>query len=323
MDRLRAMQVFVAVVESGSLSAAGRRLRMPLATVSRKLSELEAHLHAPLLRRSTRRLALTDAGREYVVEHADASSRNWGNYERTVAGEYRAPRGELVVAAPIVFGRTHVLPVVNAFLRAYPEVDARLVLGDRIVNLHEDQIDLAVRIGALPDSRLAAVQVGSIRRVVCGSPEYFAHAGVPATPDESLRRHPCISFETLAPPGVWRFDHAGAEDAVPVHARLVVNTAEAAIDAASAGIGVTRVLSYQVEVAQRAGALQIVLRDYEPAAVPVHLVYAPAQRLPLKVRASSTMPGAAFTRAPARKRSPQSRSVRSSIAMPCTRQCSA
>src|SRR5262245_32917624 len=181
MDRLESMSTLVAAVEAGSLSAAARKLGMPLATVSRKVSELEAHLHTRLVNRTSRRLTLTDAGRSYVA----ACKRildDIGEAERAAAGEYVAPRGDPVITAPIVFGRLHVLPVATAFLKAYPEIDIRLTLADSVVDLQEHDVDLAVRIGELPDSSLIATRVGSIRRVVCGSPAYFATRGTPQSP---------------------------------------------------------------------------------------------------------------------------------------------
>jgi len=283
MDRLEAMAVFLHAVEGGSLSAAGRRLRMPLATVSRKLSDLEAHLNARLLERSTRRLTLTDAGREYFVA-CKRILEEVTEAERTVAGEFTEPRGELVITAPIVFGRLHVLPVISDFLRVYPEVDVRLVQGDRIVNLLEDHVDVAVRIGPLPDSRLTAMNLGAIARVVCASPRYFSKHGVPQSPRD-LSGHRCISFEAISAGQSWSFRVEGAEVAVPVRSRLVVNTAEAAIAAAIDGVGVTRVLSYQVHDALGEGTLALALRDYEPPPTPVNLVWAGQQRLPLKLRA--------------------------------------
>ena len=204
MDRFESITVLLAAVETGSLSAAGRKLGMPLATVSRKVSELEAHLKARLLSRSTRKLTLTDAGREYVVA-CKRILEYMSEAERAASGEYSAPRGELIITAPIVFGRLHVLPVISEFLKAYPEVDVRLVLGDRIANLMEDQVDLAVRIGELPDSSLIATRVGTIRHVVCGSPAYFAEYGTPKSPNE-LTAHRCITFAALMSPNAWTFD---------------------------------------------------------------------------------------------------------------------
>lgn len=283
MNRLESMSVFLTVVEAGSLSAAGRKLGMPLATVSRKLSDLEAHLKARLLTRSTRQLSLTDAGRAYVAA-CKRILEDLNEAERSASGEYSAPRGELVVTAPIVFGRLHVLPVIAGFLEAYPEVDVRLVLGDRVINLLEEHVDLAVRIGELPDSSLSATRVGAIGRVVCASPGYLAARGTPSAPGE-LGAHQCITFETLLSPASWTFNAGGTELSVTIHSRLTVNTAEAAVEAAIAGVGVTRVLSYQVEDAVRAGLLNVVLREFEPTPVPVSLVFANQRRLPLKLRA--------------------------------------
>ncbi|TIT75955.1 MAG: LysR family transcriptional regulator, partial [Mesorhizobium sp.] len=172
MDRLDAMSLFVATVEAGSLSAAARRAGVPLATVSRKLSVLETHLKTRLLNRSARRLTLTDAGQSYLAA-CRRILEEVSEAERAAAGEYSSPTGELVITAPVVFGRLHVLPVVTAFLAAYPDVDIRLTLSDRITQLVEEHIDLAVRIGELPDSAMVAMRVGSIRRVVCASPAYL------------------------------------------------------------------------------------------------------------------------------------------------------
>jgi DNA-binding transcriptional LysR family regulator len=283
MDRFEAMSTLLAAVEGGSLSAASRKLGMPLATVSRKVSELEAHLRTRLINRTSRRLMLTDAGRSYVAA-CKRILEDIGEAERAAAGEYMAPRGDLTVAAPIVFGRLHVLPVTIEFLKAYPDIDIRVALADRVVNLQEDDIDLAIRIGDLPDSSLVATCVGAIRRVVCGSPAYFAQRDTPKNPGE-LSTHDCITFDALMSPDAWKFAVGKSTVSVAVHSRLIVNTTEAAIDAAIAGIGITRVLSYQVASALRAGTLALALRDFEPKPWPVSLVYAGQGLLPLKLRA--------------------------------------
>ena len=283
MDRLAAMTTLLAAVEGGSLSAASRKLGMPLPTVSRKISELEAHLRTRLIHRTSRRLSLTDAGQAYVA----ASKRileDVGEAERAAAGEYSAPRGDLAMTAPIVFGRLHVLPIAIAFLKAYPDINIRIALGDRVIDLQEEHVDLAVRIGELPDSSLAARRVGAVSHVVCGSPGYFETRALPKSPAD-LRNHDCISFEGMTSPDRWTFAAGKSQVSVPVRSRLIVNTAEAAIDAAIAGVGVTRVLSYQAEAALRTGALRRVLRRFEPAPMPVSLVHAGQGRLPLKLRA--------------------------------------
>jgi len=277
VDRLESMSILVAAAEEGSLSAAARRLGIPLTNVSRKVSELEAYLKTGLVNRSSRRLTLTDAGRSYVADCKRILDLV-GEAERAATGEYGAPKGDLIITAPIVFGRLHVLPVTTEFLKAYPEIDVRLVFADRIVNLFEEQIDLAVRIGDLPDSSLIATRIGAIRHVVCGSPGYFAARGMPGIPDE-LGRHDCITFEGLVSPSVWTFTFGKAIKSVSVHSRLIVNTAEAAINAA-----ITRVLSYQVAQEIRANQLVLALEDFEPAPWPVSLVYTDQRLLPSKVR---------------------------------------
>jgi DNA-binding transcriptional LysR family regulator len=283
MDRLASMSILVTAVEAGSLSAAARGLHMPLATVSRKVSDLEAHLKTRLLNRSSRQLTLTEAGRSYV----DACKRileEVREAERAVAGKYGAPRGELLITAPIVFGRLHVLPIVLEFLLAFPDVDVRLTLADHVINMMEEPIDVAVRIGALPDSSLLALRVGSVRRVVCGSPAYFSRRGTPKRPDQ-LASHDIVAFEGIASAHVWTFTVGKSDTSVAVHSRLIVNTAEAAIDAAIAGLGVTRALSYQIANAVRAGTLVVALEKFEPEPLPLSLVHRGGRLLPIKLRA--------------------------------------
>lgn len=283
MNRLESMSVFVAVVDAGSLSAAARKLDMPLASVSRKVAELEAHLKSRLLHRTTRQLSLTDVGASYLAA-CRRILEEIGEAERAATGEYAVPKGELVVTAPIVFGRLHIVPVVAEFLAQYPEISINLMLTDRVVHLMEEQCDVAVRIGDLPDSSLKAVQVGTVRRVVCASPEYLQTHGLPATP-QALTNHSCITFEVLASVGAWVFGAGKAQQSVPVRSRLSVNTAEAAITAATLGVGVIRVLSYQIADAVQKGDLQVVLQPFESAALPINLVHKGQAPLPLKVRA--------------------------------------
>lgn len=283
MDRLGAMYILLKVVDAGSLSAASRHLGIPLATVSRKISDLEAHLGVRLFSRSSRSLTLTDAGQSYmaacrrILEDVEEA-------ERGAAGEYRAPKGNLVITAPIVFGRLHVLPVVLDFLESYPEIDIWLKQSDRVVNMLEEHVDAAVRIGDLPDSSLIARRLGYVRRVLCGNPAYLESRGVPRSP-EDLKQHDCITFEGLTSANRWRFVKTKADLSVQVRSRLVVNTAEAAIDAAIAGLGLTRVLSYQIADALTAGDLKVVLEQFEPTPWPVSLVYGAQPQLPQKLRA--------------------------------------
>ena len=283
MDRLEAMTILVAVVETGSFTAAGRQLGVPLPTVSRKLAELEAHLGGMrLLTRSTRRVSLTEAGADYVAA-CKRILEEIGEADRRASGEYVAPRGELVLAAPIVFGRLHVVPVVGEFLATYPDIDVKLLLSDRNAQLLDDHIDLALRIGALPDSAMIAVQVGSVRRVVCASPAYLAAHGRPETPAD-LAKHACVTFDVGAMTPSWAFVRKSGVRNVAIRSRLSVNTAEAALDAAAQGVGLTRVLSYQAARAVEDGGLQIVLDAFEPEPLPVSLIHPPQQVLPLKTR---------------------------------------
>jgi len=277
------MSVLLTAAESGSLSKASRNLRLPLATVSRKVAELEAHLNATLLIRSAKGLELTPGGRSYVTA-AKAILEQVNEAERAAAGEYSEPKGDLVVTAPIMFGRMHVLPVVTRFLSAFPDVAVGLVMTDRVAHFLDDQVDVALRIGPLPDSSLIATRLGEVRHVICASPDYLAAHGIPSTPDD-LARHSVISFQSVSALSSWVFESEGAEITTSFRSRLGVNTIDAAIDAGLSGAGLVRAVSYQVADHVRAGRLKIVLDAFEPAPRPVHLVYDAQNRLPLKLRA--------------------------------------
>ena len=277
------MSVLLTAAESGSLSKASRNLRLPLATVSRKVAELEAHLNATLLIRSAKGLELTPAGRSYVTA-AKAILEQVNEAERAAAGEYSEPKGDLVVTAPIMFGRMHVLPVVTRFLSAFPDVAVGLVMTDRVAHFLDDQVDVALRIGPLPDSSLIATRLGEVRHVICASPDYLAAHGIPSTPDD-LARHSVISFQSVSALSSWVFESEGAEITTSFRSRLGVNTIDAAIDAGLSGAGLVRAVSYQVADHVRAGRLKIVLDAFEPAPRPGHLVYDAQNRLPLKLRA--------------------------------------
>lgn len=283
MDRFESLSMLVQVADAGSLSEAGRRLGAPLATVSRRVSELEASLGASLLTRSSKGLEPTPAGQAFIVA-ARSILEQLGEAERAASGEYTAPRGDLVVTAPVVFGRRHMLPLVIEFLEAYPEVNVELALSDRVARLVDDHVDVALRIGDLPDSTLTATRLGSVRRVLCASPGYLKTRGAPESP-EALADHAAISFEGVTSLGLWRFQEDGAERTVSARARLGVNTVEAAIDAAIAGQGLARMMSYQVVDLVRDGVLAIVLERFEQPPLPVHLLFNGGARLALKLRA--------------------------------------
>ena len=283
MDRFDAIRTFIAAVDGGSLSAASRALGMPLPTVSRKVSELEAHLGTQMLVRTSRKLLLTDAGQAFVQASRRILSE-LEDAERAASGEYQAPRGELLITAPILFGKLHILPVVVEFLRAYPDVNARLVLADTVVDLIDNHVDVAARLGRLPDSGLVALRVGEVRWTTCASPDYLAQRGTPQTPSD-LVDHDCLAFEGLQTSRSWSFGKGGDNAPITIRPRLGVNTADALIEAAAAGLGVARMRSYQAAPALHDGRLVGVLRAYETETIPVHLVHTGPPLLPLKLRA--------------------------------------
>jgi DNA-binding transcriptional LysR family regulator len=284
MDRLEAMRLLLRVADRGSFSAASRDLGVPLATVSRKVNELEAHLGAKLLVRTTRKVALTDTGVAYLAS-ARRILEEIEETERIASGEFHAPRGELTLTAPVLFGRLHILPIVTDFLAAHPEINVRLLLSDRNLHLLDDHVDMAVRIGRLPDSTMIATNIGSMRTVVCVSPKLIDAYGMPGTPEEAVR-FPCVNFDFLSPASNWLFRSAetGQATEVAFSPRLSVSTAEAAVEAAAQGVGATRVLHYQCAQQVRDGALRIILEDFEVDPVPVHLIHAARGALPSKMR---------------------------------------
>jgi DNA-binding transcriptional LysR family regulator len=284
MDRLGAMSMLIEVVDSGSFSAAARRLGVPLTTIARKISDLEAALGAKLLVRTTRKVSLTDSGVTYlaavrrIVDQVDEA-------EREVAGEFTSPKGELVITAPIQFGQLHVLPIVVDFLSRFPDIDIRLLLLDRNVRPVEDQVDMAVRIGRLPDSSMIATTVGTMRTVMCASPELLAVHGTPKTAEE-LRKLPSIAFDGPGPLSDWRFTDPETKKSlsVSIAPRLSVTTVEAAVRAALLHVGVTRLLQYQAADAVKAGRLQIILEAFELEPTPVNVIHAVRGQIPLKMR---------------------------------------
>ena len=283
MDRIKSMVVIIAIAEAGSLSAASRQLGMPVPTVSRKLAELETRLKTQLFRRSSRHVSLTDAGRAYI----EASKRiieQIDDAEREASGEYHAPTGDLTVTAPWGLGHLHLLPLSCEFQNVYPEIALRLLLTDRVLNPVETRVDVAIRIGPLPDSSMIATRIGSIRVVTCASPDYLAERGRPETPADLLN-HDCITVDETGVPRVWKFGGDDSEIVAPIRTRLTVNTSEAAVEAAVAGAGIARVMSYKMEAARRTGRLAIVLDAFEKAPLPVHIVYAERKPMPLKLRA--------------------------------------
>ncbi|GGO79138.1 LysR family transcriptional regulator [Marinobacterium nitratireducens] len=282
MDRLEAMSMLVKISEMGSFSAASRALKVPLATLSRRISDLEALLGARLLIRTTRKLTLTDAGTAYVAA-ARRILEQVEDAEREASGEFSVPKGELVITAPLMFGRLYLLPVVAEFLAQYSQIKIRLQLSDRNTDLIDEQVDMALRIGTLADSSMVATPVGGMRTVCCASPAFLAAHGIPRSANDLLR-FPCITVDTPMPSPAWRFGAAGTRRDIPVEPRLSVTTPEAVAQAAILGVGIARLLHYQVAAAVARQELQIVLEDCEPLPSPVNLVHPSRGRMPLKMR---------------------------------------
>jgi DNA-binding transcriptional LysR family regulator len=282
MDRIDAMQAFVAVADLQGFAAAARKLDLSPPAVTRLIAALEQRLGARLLQRTTRSVTLTDTGARYL-ERARRILADVEEAERAAEGERTRPSGRLVVSAPVGFGRLHVSPVVSAYLKRYPDVSAELRLEDRVINLVEDGIDLAVRIGHLADSSLVARHVGEMRRIVVGSPGYLKRHGEPKTPD-AVASHQTIQFGASAATGEWRFVEAGRELRVNVTPRLSTNIADAAIQYAEQGGGLTMVLAYQAADAIKRGRLKVVLAAFEQPPLPIHILYPTSRLLSAKVR---------------------------------------
>ncbi|RTL18906.1 MAG: LysR family transcriptional regulator [Burkholderiales bacterium] len=283
MDKLDSMQAFVAVAKTGGFSAAARALGLPTPTVSRRVAELEAALGVRLFERTTRQVVLTATALPYFTA-CQRMLDDLRDADAAVAGEHRMPKGELSITAPVGFGRQHLQPVALDFLHQYPEVALRLQLVDRVVNLLDEQIDLAVRISALPDSSLVARPLGEIRMVILAAPSYVARHGSPSHPRE-LANHDCIAWASLGPFKSWLCADAGAEAMFPIRIRLSTTLPESAIDAAIAGVGLVQATSYQAAAAVRSGQLLPVLREFEAAPTPVSLVYPSSRLVPQKLRA--------------------------------------
>jgi DNA-binding transcriptional LysR family regulator len=280
MDRLESMSILLTVAEAGSLSAGARRLDTPLTTVSRKISDLERYLKTQLLTRSSRRMTLTDAGKSYVAA-CKRILEEVAEAERIASGEYTAPKGELNITAPVVLGRLHLVPVLSDFLRAYPDIDVRLMLSDRLVNLTEEGIDAALRVGDLPDSALIATRIATVHRVFAASPNYLETRGTPQKPAD-LVGHDCVGVQGFTGSGFWSLA-SGTE--IPVRYRLIVNSTDAACEAAKAGIGIISVFSHHVAAAFQDGTLVSVLADLKRGTLPLSVVRTSAGDLPLKLRA--------------------------------------
>jgi DNA-binding transcriptional LysR family regulator len=277
------MTMLLSAVDRGSFSAAARELKVPVSTLTRKITDLEEFLETRLLTRTTRKLTVTDAGATYVAA-ARRILDQVNDQEREAMGEFTAARGELVITTPVQFGRLHVLPVINEFLTLFPDITIKLLQSDRNIDLIDAHTDLAVRIGELADSGLIATRVGSLRAMVCASPMFLQEHGLPRDP-EALARLPCVVFNSpyLSP---WRFraPRTGKEIRIEVDPRLQVSSPDAAADAACDRVGVTLLLEHDVAAALEAGRLEVLLREYEVDPIPVHLVHVSRSLMPIKLR---------------------------------------
>jgi len=282
VDRFDAMTAFVAVADLRGFAPAARRLRRSPSAITRLVAALEDELSIRLLQRTTRSVALTDAGVRYL-ERARRILADVDDAEGLARAERTEPAGRFVVAAPSVFGRQEVAPLLSEFLARYPRVVGELTVADRFVNLVEEGVDVAIRIGVLDDSTLIARRVGETRRVVVAAPAYLARRR-PKRPAD-LATHDVIQFTGITPTREWAFVRRGEDERVTVTPRLVTNTADAAIGHAERGGGLTLVLAYQVMDAVRAGRLEVVLPGFEPAAVPIQLVYPGTRLLSANTRA--------------------------------------
>lgn len=279
MDRWQSMRIFVKVAETASFAEAARHLHMSAPAVTRAVAALEEMIGARLFVRTTRSVKLTEAGNRYVQDCRRILS-DLVEADAAAAGSYATPSGTLAITASALFGQMYVLPVVTEFLDIYPSMAARTFFVDRPVNIVEEGVDVAVRIGHLPDSGFAAVKVGTVRRVVCGSPAYFEKYGIPEVPLDLKDHRIAASTSAWASPE-WRF---AGDHRVTIHPTLSCNTGEAAISTAVAGWGLTRVLHYQIGPALLQGSLQIVLSEYEEPPLPIHVLHPEGRYAPAKVR---------------------------------------
>jgi len=281
MDRLDELSIFVAVAEQGSFVAAARRLGRSPSAITRAVSTLEDRLAIRLFNRTTRSVALTDEGARYL-DRCRRALAAFDELALSAASEKAEPTGTLTLTAPEMFGRLHLLPIAQDFMRGYPQVSASLLLLNRIVSFVDEGIDLGVRIAHLPDSSLRAIAVGHVSRVACASPAYLARRGVPASPAD-LAGHDAVATASNAGER-WSFGGGQGEQSVSVNARLVVNTVQAALDAAVAEAGIVRALSYQTAPLEAAGALRRILAPYEPPPIPIHIVHPAGRHLSPKMR---------------------------------------
>jgi DNA-binding transcriptional LysR family regulator len=282
MDRFDSMRAFVAVADAASFAAAARQLGQSPPAITRAVAALEERIGARLLHRTTRSVRLTEAGQRYLGD-ARRILAEMDEAEASAAGAHAAPRGQLGVTASVMFGRMYVAPILLDFLARYPEVTARMLLADRVVDLMEENLEVAIRIAHLEDSSLTAVRVGEVRRVICAAPAFLKKHGRPKKPAD-LAGAKLVAFANGMAPDPWIFIDAGRRESIVPKAHLVANSNDVTIAAAEAGHGLVRALSYQVVPQLRAGTLEIVLADYEEPPLPIHVVHIAGRRASARVR---------------------------------------
>jgi DNA-binding transcriptional LysR family regulator len=283
MDRLLEMEAFVAVNEIGSFNKAAERMRISPPAVTRAVASLEERLGVMLLTRTTRRLHLTDAGARFL-EHAQRLLAEIESAEKDAGGEAGVPQGHLTISASVTFARSVITPIVRKFLQTQPKITATVLSLDRVVNLVDEGIDVAVRIGELSASSLIARRVGIVRRIFVASPDYLARRGCPEHPQE-LKLHSMIGFSNIQASQEWHYKTTAGKGHVTLAPRLMVNDAMAAVEAAIAGEGITMMMSYVVADQIKSGKLLPMLLDYVPEEVPVHLVFPQSRLIAPKLRA--------------------------------------
>lgn len=283
MDQLHCIRNFVAVVDAGGFAGASRKLNLSPASVTRAVAELENHLGVSLLTRTTRVVRVTDAGARYV-EDCRRILADLEESSNAAAGVHATPRGRVTLTAPVLFGNLYVAPLVTEYLRIYPQTQAVCLFTDRVVNMDDEGVDVAVRIGELPDSSLQAITVGTTKPVLCAAPQYLAQRGIPQHPRD-LAEHTIIAATGLTPSPQWRFVEHQQPLVCEVRPALMTTTNDSAISAAASGFGIARLLSYQVSEHLRAGTLKTVLADFELEPLPVHVLHRQGRRPNAKVRA--------------------------------------
>ncbi|WP_047537079.1 LysR family transcriptional regulator [Methylotenera versatilis] len=282
MDRLNVMAIFVAVAEQEGFAGASRLLNISPPAVTRAIAALEEHLGVKLFNRTTRFVRLTEAGQRYL-EDARRIIAAADEADEAATGINAEPKGHLVVTAPVLFGRLYVMPGISDYLQRYQNTEVTALFLDRIVNLLEEGVDVGIRIGELPDSSYNALRVGQVRRVLCASPSYLSEHGIPSVPD-ALVKHQLIVAGAISSTVDWRFEDAGSPVTIRVKPRLRVTSNDSAIEAAMLGLGITRLLSYQIATQLASGELKIIMSDFEPKPMPINIIHREGRYDSAKIR---------------------------------------